>query len=174
MVKNHQHGAIGAVKHGSADHLRDGAKRSRLDDAVVPTVAATPSLPDVLSADALGNLTIEDKSDADALVAALSSTNAVTTLDMRRVGFGPECALKLAAALRANSSITRLNIERNGVGLSGGVALGEALGHNASLQSLDMSLNDVAPEGGAAIARGLRSNASAPSLGSHPFLGRGF
>ena len=74
MVKNHQHGAIGAVKHGSADHLRDGAKRTRLDDAAVPTVAATPSLPDVLSADALGNLTIEDKSDADALVAALSTT----------------------------------------------------------------------------------------------------
>ena len=90
MVKNHQHGAVGAVKHGSADHLRDGAKRTRLDDAVVPTVAATPALPDVLSADALGNLTIEDKSDADALVAALSTTNAVTTLDMRRVGFGPE------------------------------------------------------------------------------------
>ena len=44
MVKNHQHGAIGAVKHGSADHLRDGAKRTRLDDAAVPTVAATPLL----------------------------------------------------------------------------------------------------------------------------------
>jgi hypothetical protein len=96
--------------------------------------------------------------DCEALASALRSPACtLTTLNMRRMGVGPENASALAEALQVNSSLTSLNVERNGLGIRGGRALGAGLSINCSLISLDMSLNDVGPEGGAAVASALGS-----------------
>ena len=83
---------------------------------------------------------------------------------MRRVGFGPECALKLAAALRANSSITRLNIERNGVGLSGGVAHSAPSATSPSVLTVSHPLLSPSPSApSTAPSRSSPSSSYAPS-----------
>ena len=91
MVKNHQHGAIGAVKHGSGDHLRDQvAKRSRLGDAA--TEGFEPAQHERLAAVCARehvHLTSEiaEGSAFGALIEALSAPHCrATTVDMQRLG----------------------------------------------------------------------------------------
>ena len=188
MVKNHQHGAIGAVKHGSGRHLRDEAhddaddkahaKRCRLGhvhgkgssaeaiadeaklDAAMQRFAAVCARD---SADLAGEeLTI---GDCRAFAECLTSPSCrLVVLDIKHIGFGPAAAELLAAAVKVNTSLTRLNIERNGLAISGGKAVGNALSANTSLTSLDMSLNDIAPEGGIAVAAALAHNATLTEL----------
>jgi len=169
MVKNHQHGAIGAVKHGSGDHLRDQvAKRSRLGDAA--TEGLEPAQHERLAAVCARehvHLTSEiaEGSAFGALIEALSAPHCrATTVDMQRLGIGPERAKHLAAAIASNTSLRRLEMERNGIGVQGGMSLGDAIGRNQTLTRLNLSLNDIAPEGGASLARGLRSNTSLTQL----------
>ena len=170
MVKNHQHGVVGAVKHGSGEHLRDrSAKRARLD---VAACASTPGGDGGRLASKLAcndvDLTGEDgmsTGEFDALVEFVSMPSCVATaLNINCIGFGPVCAEKLAGAIAANTSLRTLKLQRNGLGIAGGGALGTALSHNASLTSLDISLNDVAPEGGVAIAAGLGANGTLTEL----------
>ena len=91
MVKNHQHGAIGAVKHGSGDHLRDQvAKRSRLGDAA--TEGLEPAQHERMAAVCACehvHLTSEitEGSAFGALIEALSAPHCrATTVDMQRLG----------------------------------------------------------------------------------------
>ena len=174
MVKNHQHGAIGSVKHGSGEHLRDN-KRPRVEDETEQDeigqagscsadgdIQAAPLATEHLDMTERG-MTVEEFR-AFARTLADPAQCRLTTLDLKHMGFGSVCAQLLGAALATNHSLTRLNADRNGLGLAGGKALGAALARNTRLASLEMSLNDIATEGGAAIAAALRTNASLTEL----------
>ena len=127
MVKNHLHGAIGSMKHGSGEHLRDkSAKRMRIEEGT-STELASESDPAAQrfaaicareSADMTGEeLTIEDSRIFANYLAAPDCR--LVVLDLKHIGYGHLAAEILAGAFKANKSLTRLNIERNGLAISG-------------------------------------------------------
>lgn len=186
MVKNHQHGAVGHVKHGDgtlggasmpADHTSvhepaPAAKRPRvngfeLDKLLQHSAVRCSATAQEVRNGASFSLTVGPPEDGaieelHSAATRLLGESGVTSLDTSRLGAGPTCAKALAEALGTNTSLRSLSCERNGLGWAGGVALGGALALNRTLTVLDMSLNDVGgatPHGGVAIAEALKSNA---------------
>ena len=172
MVKNHSWGHVGAVKHGSGEHLRD-VKRARLD-APASAPASTGTDAEALSAEMMSckpalrlttstevdltDETLEEHEFGMVAQALAHSKCRVASLDMKELGFGPTCATTLFASLASNRTLTSLSVARNGLGIAGGRALGAALAGHTSLSRLDLSLNDIAPEGGSALGAALATH----------------